>query len=207
VALAVFNVSGNVALTVLGAIVVSGLTAVITAHTTNGRLDKQLKAERERMDSQLTAEEVRQNAQLQHDRELSDLAELRSLLDDTSRLLSRVVKTSAQVAANWKRRAESEGTKERLANRRQALRNELVQIAEQQQRIMLRLPKTSDPVTALHKVREHVTRLHDLSGAASFMNHDEAEDMQHGKPAMDVADAHIVFLNASRELVQAKLPD
>jgi hypothetical protein len=207
VALAVFDVSGNVALTVLGAIVVSGLTAVITAHTTNGRLDKQLKAERERMDSQLTAEEVRQDAQLQHDRELSDLAELRSLLDDISRLLSRVVKTSAQVAANWKQRNESELAQERLSKGRQSLRDELVQIVEQQQRIMLRLAGTADPVTALHKVRENVSRLHALSGAAPFVNHDDAEDMKNGKPALDVADAHILFLNAGRELVRAKLPD
>ena len=206
-ALAVFNVSGNVALTVLGAIVVSGLTAVITAHTTNRRLDKQLKAERERMDSQLAAEEARQDAQLQHDRELSDMAELRSLLDDTSRLLSRVVKTSAQVAANWQRRNESDLVQERLSDGRQSLRDELVQIVEHQQRIMLRLAGTSDPVTALHRVRERVSRLHALSGRTPFDNHEDAEDMEHEKPAMDVADAHILFLNASRELVQAKLPD
>jgi len=206
VVLAVFNIGGDVALTVLGAIVVAGLTAVVTAHTTNRRLDKQLNAERERMDSQLAAEKARQNAQLQHDRELSDLAELRSLLDEASRLLSRIVKTSAQVAANWKGQSESDQVRKRLCARRQSLRDELVQIVEQQQRIMLRLPSTSDPVAALHRVRERVDRLHALSGATPFINHKDAEDMAHGQPAIDVADAHILFLDASRELVQAKLP-
>src|SRR4051794_26958346 len=83
---ALFNVSGDVALTVLGAVTVAGLTALITARTTNRRLERQLEAEGERVVAQLQAEQTRHDAQLQHERELSDLAELRDLLDETTQI-------------------------------------------------------------------------------------------------------------------------
>jgi hypothetical protein len=69
---------------VLGAIIAAvvaiwGLYATLKAE--RERLDDQLKAERERLDEQLGAERARLSRQLEHDRGLTDLAELRTLLD------------------------------------------------------------------------------------------------------------------------------
>jgi hypothetical protein len=61
-----------------GAVIVGAIIAAIAAHL---RLQATLKAERERLDDQLEAERARLHRQLEHDRELTDLAELRTLLD------------------------------------------------------------------------------------------------------------------------------
>jgi predicted RNase H-like nuclease (RuvC/YqgF family) len=202
----VLNVGGEVAFTVVGAVAVSALTAFVTARTTNQRLDKQLRAEGERADAQLTAEKERQVEQLRHERELNDLAELRSLLDETSRLISRVVKTSAQVATNWNRRTESDEFRERLESLRQSLRNEVVEIVECHQRIMLRLPRDSDVSNALNDVRVSIGKLARLSGDAPITSEGDAQYMANGLGDVKVAEAHVTFLDASRELVGAKLP-
>jgi hypothetical protein len=72
-----------------GAVVVGAMIAAVAAHlrlqatlkAERERLDDQLKAERARLDDQLGAERTRLDQQLEHDRELTDLAELRTLLD------------------------------------------------------------------------------------------------------------------------------
>lgn len=63
---AIWSISGDVAITVLGAVFVALFTGVLTAVTTNHRLKEQLA----------------------HDRELKDVEELRSLLDDAALQLS-----------------------------------------------------------------------------------------------------------------------
>jgi hypothetical protein len=69
--LAIFNISGNTAITVFGAIGVAVFTAWLTAHTTNRRLDKQLDHDRVMLDKQLA-----------HDRVMDDRRELRDAFDD-----------------------------------------------------------------------------------------------------------------------------
>jgi hypothetical protein len=72
-----------------GAVVIGAIIAAVAAHmrlrgtlkAERERLDDQLTAERERLDHQLEAEGTRLDRQLEHDRELTDLAELRTLLD------------------------------------------------------------------------------------------------------------------------------
>jgi hypothetical protein len=205
--LAIFNTSGDVAFTVLGAVVVSGITAWVTAHTTNKRLDKQLAAERRRVELQLDAEESRQRDQLHHDRQLSDLAELRSLLDEASRLISKAVKTSAQISANWIRQAESPNAKERLEGQMQYLRNETVDIVECHQRIMLRLPRDSVISVALNSVRDRIARLLELAHQESIADSSDARFMEEGRGSRDLADAHVAFLDAARTLVGSQLPE
>jgi hypothetical protein len=146
---------------------------------------------------------MRQLQQLAHDRELSDLGELRALLDHTSQLLSHVVKTAAQVASGWERRDDEEA-QERLESHRQALRNEVVDIVESHQRIMLRLPRDSEVSEWLNEVRKRVYRLHELS-RGNIAVHADAEDMEKGIPAADIADAHIRFLDSARQLVASRL--
>jgi len=193
-AIGAFGISGDVAFTVLGAVAVSGFTAWLTAYTTNRRLDKQL-----------ASEEARQAAQLRHDRELNDLAELRRLLDETSQLASQAVKVSADVAAHWLKRTESDLAKVRLQAGRQELRTQVAALMEYQQRIMLRLPRDSAVSQALDEVRSKISDLHELSGRA-LVNDDEAQYMSKGKGSFDVTAAHFAFLDASRALVGAELP-
>jgi hypothetical protein len=204
--LGVLNVGGDVTFTVVGAVTVSGLTAFITARTTNRRLERQLNAEGERAAAQLEAENKRQVEKLRHDRELSDLAELRSVLDETSRLISGAVKTSAQVATNWPRRTESDEMRERLSQQRQFLRNEIVEIVECHQRIMLRLPRDSPVSKALNEIRERLVKLANLSGDAPLLNDEDARYMAKGLGGGEAATAHVKFLDAARELVGADLP-
>jgi heme exporter protein D len=67
-------------LTLAGAVVV----ALITSVTTDRRLSRQIVAERERQERELAAGAAQQAATLAHDRELSDLADLRKLLDEAA---------------------------------------------------------------------------------------------------------------------------
>lgn len=61
-----------------GAVIVAAIIAAVAAHK---RLRMTLDAERVRLDHQLAAEGERLEKRLRHDREQSDLAELRNLLD------------------------------------------------------------------------------------------------------------------------------
>jgi thioredoxin-like negative regulator of GroEL len=190
----VFGISGDVAFTVLGAVAVSAFTGWLTAYTTNRRLNKQL-----------ASEEARQAAQLRHERELSDLAELRRLLDETSQLVSQAVKTSAGVAADWIKQTESGLAKTHLEKNREELRNQAAALIAYQQRIMLRLPRDSAVTQALEGVRSKIWNLHELSGRP-LINEVEAQYMNQGKGGSDVIAAQFAFLDASRDLVGAQLP-
>lgn len=57
----------------------------------------------------------------------------------------------------------------------------------------------------LKEVRERISRLSDLSGG-TLMNHEDAEAMAKDRPAMDIVDAHVAFLDAARDLVGSDLP-
>ena len=199
----VLNIKGDVALTVLGAVSIAGITAVVTARTTSSRLDRQLEAERKRTELQVDAENARQEAKISHDRELSDLAELRALLDEASKLISRAVKTSAQVSTNWKSRNQPE-SKERLEAQRQFLRNEIVEIVECHQRVMLRLPRDSEVSNRLEALRDGIARLITLS--RGDLSDEDAVAMEGGQPAFEIAEAHVEFLDAARHLVGSQLP-
>jgi hypothetical protein len=204
--LAILDVAGDVAFTVLGAVAVSALTALITARTTNQRLDRQLAAEKERLQLQLLAEEARQSEQLRHERELSDLSELRSLLDAASNAMSQAVKTANALAAEWLRRGESKEAVTRIAEQRQVLRQQRTEIAEFHVRIMLRLPPGSPVIDALKRLGAAISRLEDLSGRASKSD-EEARWMNERQGAFAVADAHVAFLGAARDLVGSALPE
>jgi hypothetical protein len=203
VPLGILNVGGDVALTVLGAVSVAAMTAWVTARTTSSRLDKQLAAERQRTDLQVEAENTRHEAQRSHDRALNDLAELRSLLDETSQLISRCVKTSSQIATNWRARDQPESL-ERLEAQRQFLRNEIVEIVECHQRVMLRLPRDSGVSECLDDVRVRVGRLLKLS--RGDLSEDDALAMEKGEPSLEIAEAHVRFLDAARVLVGSRPP-
>jgi hypothetical protein len=70
-------------LAVVGAL----LVALITAYTAYRRQRADLAAQRERIGEQLAAEHDRLTAQLGHERALTDLAQLRSLIDEGATLL------------------------------------------------------------------------------------------------------------------------
>jgi hypothetical protein len=83
------------AATIVAAAILAGVAAV----TTNGRLSKQLIAERERQERDLAAQAERQAATLAHDRELADLDDLRKLLDEAAVALDHARKARNHVEA------------------------------------------------------------------------------------------------------------
>jgi hypothetical protein len=77
---AIWSISGDVAITVLGAVSVAVFIGYLTAVTTNRRLD----------------------SQLAHDRELRNVEELRSLLEDAAVLFADAISLGARVRVGFK---------------------------------------------------------------------------------------------------------
>ncbi|HSZ13441.1 MAG TPA: hypothetical protein VK790_05345 [Solirubrobacteraceae bacterium] len=82
--LLVASTEGVGLITSIATVVAAAIVASVAAVTTNKRLTKQITAQREKQERDLMAAGERQELALAHARELSDIADLRALLDEAA---------------------------------------------------------------------------------------------------------------------------
>lgn len=138
------SISGDVAIPVLGAVLVAVFIGLLTAFTTNRRLDRRLAHDREITDQRLAHDRSIKGLELAHDRELRDRDELRVLLDDAARLILDVVTVGANAISLSKdptKVSEVEQLKKEYAEKAR-------QAVQMEQRIALRLGADDDVTKA-----------------------------------------------------------
>jgi len=137
------------------------LVALITSYTARKRQSTALEAEANRLKAQLAAEAGRLNQQLNHERRLSDVADLRTVLEETLNAIDDYVTKARQLHdAHEVAVAAGEITENMRA---EATRHawDLVEISNRVNRTINRLQTRltdDDPILAAHQ------RLHDALG-------------------------------------------
>jgi hypothetical protein len=171
-------------------------------------LQQQLDAEAKRQRAQLSDERARLSRQLQHDRDLRDLEELRTLLDDASDALGR---HGSDFLALWRAvaalgpyasgadRAEAE----KLVNPYEKTDERCTRLSE---RLMLRLGEGS-PLVAAYRRSLHARRVavEEVLEPSEPLTDDARQYLQGQYDA--AVDAHNEFFRLSHALVQTSLAE
>jgi hypothetical protein len=172
---AILNISGDVAVTVLGAVVIALVTAVVTAVTTSKRLDKQLA----------------------HDRELKDVEELRSLLDAAAELSSDALGLSSKAILLARHQERLSG--EQVKNDYRETIHEMIQI---EQRIALRLGLDHKVTQGYYRTTDLagavMDRLKDFP-----LSEEQGEEAFEAATSLEEASDH--FVESSRRYVGSQL--
>ena len=134
--IAILNISGDVALTVLGAAAIAAFTGGLTAWTTNRRQAKQLEHERQRVEREL-----------EHDRWMRTADELRSFLDQAATVLADV-QHHATVVLGRAAVPEQVANVERIAEAVEAYHDEVPRLGPMYQRLCLRVGADHDVARA-----------------------------------------------------------
>jgi hypothetical protein len=173
------------------------LVALLTAYFTKRRQEDQLLAERDRQDAALVAENERLQHQLAHDRQLHDLAELRSVIDEALQ--------NAEVAKNWFLDCQRVGLRPTFdaavyGGVYDALQQALRPLAMSYVRVVTR---GHEPLAlALHEMREALA-----VPTCNMQTTPEEQKREAWKQAADRLTAkHALVINLARALVASDLP-
>jgi hypothetical protein len=183
----------------------AAIVALIAAVTAERRLNKQLKAEGERLGKQLEAEQERLESQLAHDRQLADLAELRTILDDGAARLTTILDKYTDVWGVLPSKGQ-EHSPEKLSAMKttlEAVWPEVWPIYGITERLELRLGQGAPIVKAMRGVSDKISQqIEEMNGWAEFPDEGELEEARRTYLA-EVASARGAFLKEAEKLAHA----
>jgi hypothetical protein len=195
-ALAVFGDELTPPLTLIGALVV----AIITAEAADVRQGRQIAADADRQARELEAERLRHTATLEQNRELADLADLRSILDDAAIALHKGDDAIGGVKVAYTQFGRAMHEREPEARRMlNALGQELDVVVA---RLAVRLGPADDGVRAARGAADHAL---DVSRAVGWLEDDRPQETQKKHERIDrgreeYKQAADRFMNAAVEL-------
>jgi hypothetical protein len=176
---AIWSISGDVAITVLAAVIVAVFTGLLTAFTTNKRLDKQLA----------------------HDREIKDVEELRSLLDDAATSIAEAMENGADLLAIAIVQKETAVVEFQLARSKCAKNRD--QILHMEERIGLRLGRDHAVTGAYEQVSRAVSVLLHAHFDHFPLSKAETEAARH--TGDQITEAKDRFIEAGRQYVGSQI--